>query len=174
MTAAAGSLMKAQDHLRTMLANAAAVRTWMGVETVAAALAKIHHEALPPPADDAVEYTLAELATYRPFIIVSTDEENGYRKTAEAMGVFAAGGTLRVELEQAVPADKTNPAEIAILFKNSIGAIIDELVGMVDTAGYLAFDQIAMTLGPFRATEDEATTQGDWQAVVLELEWSGL
>lgn len=167
--------MLAQDHLRTMLANAAAVRTWMGAGSVALALARIYHEALPPPSDNKADYTPAELTTYRPFIILSTDEQDGYRKTAQAMGLFGAAGRLRIELEQDVPELVAgNPAEVAIRFKNSIGAIIDELVGMVATAGYLSFDQVALTLGPFRATEDETTTQGDWQAAVLEVEWSGL
>jgi len=175
MTAVVGSLMKAQDHLRTMLANCSAFQTWLGVANATAALAKIHHEALPPPASSAEQYTPAALATHRPFAIVWTDEENGYTRSSLAAGAFDASGRLAVKLEQAVPsAVAGDPGEADLRFKNSIGQIIDGLCGMVDTAGYLSFKRLTVDVGPYRSHPDEVPTQGDWQAVELGIDWSGL
>ena len=174
MTAPAGSMMLAQHYLRQSLANSATFRTWTETADEAAALAKIHYEGLPPPADNAADYTAAALTAYRPYAVVWTDEENGFWKNKEASGFFRAGGRLILKFEQDVPeAIAADPAEIDLRFKNTIGQIIDDLCNLTLVGvGYLCFERITVDIGPYRTHPDDVPSQGDWQAIEIGVDWS--
>lgn len=176
MTEPAGCISLAQHYLRQMLADTAAVRTWLDVDNQAAALLKIHHEGLPPPADNAAEHTRAELVGYRPYIVVFTGEDNGLTLSHDAGGPafeYAESGRLTVRLYQNCPdGHGSEPSSDANLqFKNSVGLIIDGLAAKSGGAGYLAIERLTLSDGPYWGHPDLAPSQGIWQGADLAIEW---
>jgi|GEM_PF-1789324 len=176
MTEPAGCISLAQHYLRQMLANCAAVRTWLGVDDEEGALARIHHEGLPKPADNAVEHTRAELIAYRPYAVVFTAESGGLTLNHDAGGAafeFAESGRLTVRLYQNCPDEYGDePSSDANLqFKNSVGLIMDGLAALSGTAGYLAFDRLGLADGPYWGHPDLVPGQGVWQGAELSIEW---
>ncbi len=177
MTAPAGSISLAQEHLRTMLADCDAFRTWAGAADQAEALERIHHEGLPAPANHADVFTLAELQAYRPYAVVYTGEENGFSRTLDAAGgdfSFASSGQLKLRLYQDAPEScGDEPSSDANLqFKNAIGQILDDLCELAGQPGYLAFNQITLDNGPYWAHPNSAPTEGVWQGVEIGIQWS--
>lgn len=181
LTAAEGSISLAQEYLRTMLADSTSLRTWMGVGSQAAALARIYHEGLsPPPAAEA--YTPAELASFRPFVLLWTDENaGGFQRRVAAYGTadqFEEGGVIHVLLEQAAPAAPTasDLAECDRRWRNTIGKIIDDLsgntaqAGLSGVAGYLSIRHLTV-LGPWRTPPDYIPTMGDAQQYEMVVTW---
>lgn len=173
MTEPAGSISLAQERLRLVLANSARFRTWTDTATEAAALAKIHHEALPPPAGNATEHTVAELEAYRPYAIVSTDQEaDGFSVIRDAMGSWKESGKLTLHLCEDIPSDLLNDLfEARLLFKNTVGVVIDEMRALADDAGKLNFTGIMLAGGPWFSKEDVATGQGVFQWIDLTVVW---
>lgn len=173
-TVAAGSISKAEEYLRTMLADCDAFRTWSGAANQAKALARIHVMGLPPPENGDV-HTLVELQTYRPYVIVWTNETEGFSLEADAGGDrfhFAEGGTLMLELNQDVPEEITNNRrEIYRRFMNSIGQILDDLQQLAGTAGYLTVRRMVVVDGPNRSDRKSWSKQGDYVDVRIRLEW---
>jgi len=176
MTAASGPVSLPQKYLKDTLANCAAVRTWLGVATVQLALARMYDDALPPPASGD-SHTLAELTTYRPFIMVWTEPEGGYRFEMDASGSqteFHDSGQLWAEFEQDVdPLIADDPSEIHVQLRNSLGAMIAAVKLLAGTAGYLTITGGTLN-GPYRSHPDERATQGDYIAGLLTVQWEGL
>ncbi len=174
MTSPAGSISLAQEYLRVTLANSARFRTWTDtIESEQGALAKIHHEALPPAANNAAQHTVAELETYRPYAIVSTDQEaEGFSVVRDAMGSWKESGKLTLELCEDVPSNLlANLFEARLLFKNTVGVIIDEMRALADQAGKLNFTGIVLAGGPWFSSEDVASGQGVFQWIDLSVVW---
>lgn len=180
-TTPAGPLMLAQDYLRTMLANCTYFRTWQGAAyTVDQAKARIYHDALPAPASgDAL--TAAELATYRPFVIISTERQQGFRLRHDSSGdgfYFSESGRLCLLFEQAVPsAIAADPSEVEITFKNFLGRVMASndtanpgLAELAGEAGYLAIEEMVL-YGPYRSAEDDQVADGDCQLALIEIAW---
>jgi hypothetical protein len=174
MTTPAGSLSLAQDHLRTMLADAAAFRTWCSAADQAAALAKIFHEGLPKPANGET-HTRAELENYRPYAVIFTDDQNGFSRNLDAEGSFEASGRLKLRLYQTADDDAGDEptSDANLRFKNAVGAILDDLCAAVATAGYLAFERIRVDAGPYWAHPKLVPDQGVWQGVEIGIDWRG-
>lgn len=172
-----GGISLAQEHLRTMLAACASFRALCEVSTPSAALAKIHPEGLPEPANK-VAYTVEELVGYRPHAIVYTDERGGFEKTAESFGNFDAAGRLKLRLERNCPAtlDDEPTSEANLEWKNIVGQIIDELCTLSAAAasGHLAFRRIAVDYGPFWNAPQTVEDEGSWQGVELGIDWQGM
>lgn len=163
----------AVEHLRQSLANSAAVRAWLGVATSALALARIYRAALPPPASNAAAYTAAEIAAYRPFIIVSTLE--GFASTYDAARGYRRSGALGLELEQTIEsAIAADPGEIVTRFENDLGAIIADLETNSATAGYLDVRSVTLDEVIYLADPDKVEQEGDWARAHLRVEWEGL
>jgi len=176
LEAAAGGLTLSQEALRYSLADCARFRTFAGAADQAAALARIHHDALPPPGSSADTYTLAEWATYRPFAVIERDRRAGYRRKQAAEYGEVESGKLFIHLEQAIAAgDLNDPAQIVRKFDNHVGVIIDELyaksaLGASGGVSYLQINDIRY-VGPFRSSEEDAPGQGEYVFGLLEILW---
>ena len=175
MTAPHGCISKAQEFLRTTIANSATFQTLVGAGDAATALASIYHEALPPPAGNATEPALAELQCYRPVACGWTnEEEGGCIKSLQSISTrsdFREAGQLFAFSEEDVPIGIANdPSEVDLQFKNTVGQIIDDVCLLAGQAGYLAFNQIASS-GPFRTHENAVKTEGDAQSMLLRFDW---
>jgi len=174
MTAAAGCLAKAQDFLRATLAGSAMFKTWVDADDVDGALASIYMEGLPAPAAGAAVHTLLELQTYRPFAVVWTQENAGFQRTRKAVGTWRESGRLCLRLVQDTPAAVlANKPEADLLFKNTIGQIIDQMCDLAGGAGYLDIDTIAVDDGPYRTHPDAAADEGDAQGIDLGITYGG-
>ena len=174
MTAPAGSISLSRHYAELTLADCATFRTWVGAGTQAEALAHIYPAALPSPANGAPRYTLTELQTYRPFVIIYVDPEEGCRFDQDAGGEFFEfrdSGQLWLEFEQDVPGGIVDdPAEIDVQVCNTIGQILDDLKALAGQPGYLAITGGALR-GYHRSEQDEAETNGHYVAWLLSLRW---
>ena len=171
MTAPLGSIALAQEYLRTTLADCTSFRTWVGAVNQAQALARIHHEALPPPITGS-EHTLEELRAYRPCALIWTDVDNGFARRVVSVDSSIDSGSLGLRLAQDVGEEISHlHAEVYQRFINSVGQIVDELVGLAGLAGYLAMTSLELKSGPFRSHPDEYETVGDIQFCDLRITW---
>lgn len=172
----AGSLSLAKKHLIDTLANVAAFQSFVGAADATEALARIYRAALPPPADNAESYSPAELANYRAYALVWTDEEEGFQRVAVARSDHHdanESGRFTLRLVRTIPAEIVgDPDECELTFDNAIGQIIDGLFELAGLSGYLAIDTIAISGGPFVNHPDIMPTQGDHQSVELGIDWS--
>jgi hypothetical protein len=174
LTAAAGSISKAIENLRTTLADCSTFRNGVGAGDAPTALEHVFYEALPPPAEGS-EYSAAELVGYRPYALVSMEVENGFQAAADAHGShfeFDESGVLSVWFEDNVePSIAEQHGEISRRFLNVVGSIVDELQALAGTGGYLAAQAIEVVMGPGRGALDERSAQGDYVALRLRIAW---
>ncbi|MEK6799385.1 MAG: hypothetical protein AABZ12_10500 [Planctomycetota bacterium] len=173
-TAAESAISLAEEALRLSLADSPAFRTWCGAANQAEALAKIHHEALPAPAN-ADAYTKSEIQGLRPYAIVWTDPEDGHRRERIAQGVHKDGGTLHLRLVQNYAAGDA-PGEASRKLENDAGKILDDLETNSTTSGvtsaYLVIERMAPA-GPYRCGDDEEVVEGDFLWMDVRVEWGG-
>lgn len=172
MTEPVGSLPLWIDHLRQSLADSAAFRTWVGAANQAEALEHIHWDALPPPTDDAEEYTAAALAAYRPYALLGLDEEQGYQRTRVSQRGFETACRLILMLIQADPGSEDRTDD-DIAWQNTIEAITADIEARVNTAGYLCFDRWKIDEGPGRRHPDYDPACGAEQGVIIAFEGRG-
>lgn len=169
---AEGGITLAEDYLRAMLANCPRWQTMCrcpGNETPAAD--RTYRDMLPPPANDQAEHSRDELVGYRPFALVWTDENAGYRKARVGTDCYAESGVLNIQIEVNVDeADANDPGKFAGLFKNDLGTLIDELCERAYQPGYIAFDEIHLR-GPWRVQLEETPQQGDHLFASLSMSW---
>ena len=173
MVTAAGTLSLIEDVLRDTLADSAAFRTMCKAAGRTAALAKIHLERLPAPADDAQTYTLAEMQEYWAYAIIATDTEEGAVWRRDAASSWLVDATLWLMIGREVP-DGYDDAQADLEFKNYVGQILDELCDLADAGeaggvAYLQFLSAEIVAGPFRSLEDDRPGKGEEQAVVVAL-----
>jgi len=176
MTAPAGSISLAQEYLRTSLADVTAFRTWCGAADQAAALARIHHEGLPAPRDKHA-HTIEELRDYRPYAIVFTAEQNGFRLDVVDgdLDYTAAGGLiLRLFQDAAEVFDDEPSAEANLTFRNAVGEIIDGLGDLAGQAGYLAFNSLVLEDPLSWTAKKYVPGYGVVQRAQLRLDWQGI
>lgn len=178
MTAPAGSISLAKQHLKLALADCSAFRTWCGAADQAAALGHIYLEGLPKPPANQKAFTAEQLAAYRPYAIVYTDAKNGFNLAFDAFGAhaeYAAGGKLLFTLEQNCPDRQGDDptADANLDFSNFCGSLIDELAALSGQAGYLCFDRLSFR-GPFWTHPLLLPTEGLYQWCEITLDWKGL
>jgi hypothetical protein len=178
-----------QQLLAWTLADCTEFRNLVGAADRAAALARIWHEALPPPAGGADHYSLAEAIAYRPFALIFTNDLDGEMSTRQATpATWADQGTLRVLLEMPTPADlDESPVLLDQLVKQIIGRVMqrppDETAGQFyglrdlahatnETGGYsyLAADQVSFR-GYHRSSLRDQPGQGDFLFAWLEVQY---
>lgn len=183
LTAASGCISKAEDLLRTMLANCTTLKTWMGAADAADALERIYLAMMPPPQihDEEADHTfyLTELKERRPFCIVWTSDKSPFRiDMVAAPNCPSPSGTIEVLFEENVPDHLIdNYPEAYRLFFNTVGGILHSessaspgLVELNGTAGYLYFRTLSVS-SPTRSPEDVIATQGDAHQILLTVEW---
>lgn len=168
-----GCLSLAQQHLKVMLADSTAFRSWVGAADQDQALSRIYLEAL--PLGDRQSYDLEELRALRPHAIVWTEPQNGFalRRVSVDDGYgFHESGVIRVWLEQDVGSAMTGlPGSVDLSFKNSVGLILDDLAALAGGAGYLDVTEISVLNGPMRSHPDDYDTIGDLIGIELSVSW---
>ncbi len=169
----AGILSLTQENLRIALAACATFRTLCGAADQAEALAKIHHDGLPDPANGAAEHTISELEALRPYAIVYTAEEQGLQTRALATGgSFNATTNLCLQLVRSVTAEVGDApdSDANMQWLNTVGKIIDELWALNADAGYLQFADITLARGPTWASREEIPAKGLTQIAELTVQ----
>lgn len=181
-TAASGVIARAKELFRDTIATTTAFRTWEGHSwSVAEAKARIYYDALPPPASNKPNHSLAELRSLRPYCLVSKPQDIGLTLTHSANGGnnrFTPYGTLIACFERDVPPGfEHDPGEIDRQLENMIGLLVQSgdtaapgLVELAGKAGYLNIVQISEA-GPFRAALDEVPGYGEYQRHFIQVEW---
>ena len=179
-----------QQLLAKTLADCSEFRNLVGAADHAAAFAKIWHEALPPPADGARKYSLAELQAYRPYALVFLRDPDGMGTTrqASAPGAWSDHGSLWIRLVLDVPDGMDeHPVLLDHLVKQTAGRIMrcppDETAstffGLMDLSGktnetdgysYLACDDVLFK-GWMLSADRDAPELGDFIVVSLEAQW---
>lgn len=163
MVTATGSISLAEENARSLLANLAAFRTWCGKATAELAKAVIFTDAAPA----AQAYPYAE--------IYADPDGPGFEMSLAGSEAWDQRGELRVLLLQTVPvAYATSVLDAERAFKNSLGAIVDEIAelsGSGDACEPLTVTRLRV-FGPWRFSEDfEEQALGKIQAAGLILEW---
>jgi hypothetical protein len=177
LAAAEGGITLAEEHLRLTVADCARFRTWaLNAPDQAAALARIYIDGLPLPPEGQDAYTLEQMQALRPFAIVTTANQAGYSKGRIATATYAEVGKLAVAFEENVPANLARDiAAVERSFKNTLGTILDQMLGLAYTAPdadrqYLAIDLITFH-GPLRCTQDVAVAEGDHHFAYFEVQY---
>jgi len=174
LPAAAGSISIAQDLLRTTLGDCATWRTWVGASGASAqaqARARIHDEALPPPANGD-QYGRDELRALRPYALIGTNRFGSISTAASSSLEHDDSGELTLRLVWEIPDNIIDDhAAISREFLNGVGQIWDELLALAGQAGYLAISQIDMPEPWQRNEQDAAETEGNEATVDLVVGW---
>jgi hypothetical protein len=162
-----GYVSTAEDRLARMLAASTTFQAL--VVTAGQAENHIHNDGLPIPAGDG--YTLAELRTYYPFAVIWTDERNGLRLDKAAYLAYRDSGTLRMRLIREVPTALSADYKAAERdWKNVVGGILSDLIGMSGTGTYLEIRSLSLE-ELYRNDPDDRPTQGECQAAELSFDW---
>jgi hypothetical protein len=168
------------SHLRVLLADCAAFRSWVGAADQAAALARIHLCELPPPAAAGPGYTDDELVALRPCAVIDLwtsprgfgDEPQSWRRLGSPAGPFAEAGKLALNLIDNVAAgDADSLVDAKFAFLNDVGATISDLLDLAGTDGYLNVTSVEIYQGPGRADGKMLDTYGDHWLVQLLVHW---
>lgn len=173
-------IQTAQDVARATLAACAAFQSLVGVEAVgdeeraAEALEHIYHDAFPSPESQRAEHTRAELTALRPCAIVYTEDSQGWVIIRDAMGnedCWNARGMIHVVIFRNVPeADRFNLSKVDTDFRTIIGDIAEDIIGLSETAPYLAARRLTVS-GPTRTPHEQLKDVGDAQAAEISIEW---
>ncbi len=147
--------------------------------TAEQSLARVHVDALPPPAEGG-EHTLAELQALRPFAIVSLGEGEAIHFDMDGSGncCVGVGGSIDIYIELPVPEDlKNSPSALAADVYDRIGRVLrtanSSEPGLCDLAGlpgYLALRRATLQ-AYYRSTRQERLELGDFTAIHLSLRW---
>jgi hypothetical protein len=163
-----------QEVMRVTLAASAAFQAMVGAGSASAALARIYHDELPKPASGQQSHSLVEMNALRPCAVVYTQVgQGGFRADRDAMGngCWNNSGTLVVVLMRNVPVeDKNDLSKVDTDFRTIAGDIIEDLIGLNETAGYLTMDRID-AMGPYRTEVKELQSIGDAQVYELVIAW---
>lgn len=161
-----------QDLLKTTLSNATACQAFLGTDNSTAAAARIHHDALPSPGGD--RYTVTELNSLRPCVILSTEL---YRVDKVCAGLdgdsseWNGRGQLRALFFRTVPASITdNLSLVDTSMRELVGAIVEGLISTAETGGRLACTGITVN-GPARVKPEEVSLHGDEQMCEVLIDW---
>lgn len=178
-----GIIQDVQESLRGTLAACYAWQNWQGnAWTEAQALARIYHDALPAPAASSEAHTLSELKALRPFALIYTEPDWGFRMRREAAGMgYDQAGTIIVCIEQDIPESIIDdPAEIDLQFRKGLGNLLRSgnvnqpgLAELADIPGEFVARDVRV-YGPVRTEEQDVGTLGDAQRVWLEITWGVL
>lgn len=176
---ATGAISRSKSLFRDMLANTTAFQTWDGHSySVAQAKARIYIDSL-PLSRTGEDLTDAEVKAMMPYALIYKPSNRGvrYSKDASPNGFAKYGEIDALFIRLVPPATASDPARVDEDFENFLGTLIqsgdDNAPGLVELSkleGYLTIHEMS-EFGPIRASEEEAATQGDWQAYRLNVRW---
>jgi len=133
------------DTFRTTLATSDTFQTWVGVETVAAAKARIY-----PVKETAGNYTL-------PCAVIDVGPID---RNPIAVGISEQRGSIEVLFMASVDSEHDDD-DAAYAFLNQTGAVISDVEALVGTGGYTNITGVRRPEKPQRTSEDEAAPLGD-------------
>lgn len=169
MTAPTGSMGKARQYLRAMLAASSAFRTWVDADNEAQALNHLFYDALPLPRENAEIYSESEVEAYWPYALIYVQDFFCPRTSHDA---FFDGGEFGIHLCQAVmEGDTDSPDEISTKLYNVAEGIMSDLKGGIQTAGYLDFEGIGIDGPMCRSHPDDAEGIRDEVELDLSVVW---
>lgn len=167
-------IQEAQNIARATLAACAAFQSLVDAADATEALARIYHDAFPSPQSQRAEHTRAELTALRPCAVVYTEDNQGWVVERDAAGnedCWNASGIVHLVIFRNVPeADEFLPSKVDTDFRTIIGNIAGEIIGLSETAPYLAANRIVMS-GPNRTPFTELKDIGDAQQAELLVSW---
>jgi hypothetical protein len=181
---AQGPITHAEQTAAMTLAHCTAFQQLLGVDTAAAALARIHFHECPKPAGEA--YTLAEITAMRPFALIYTVFPYGYAYRKVASFAWDDAGTIAIEIEWSIPLEIAgDEAAISRTFLNSLGRIIraqenesDADRGLLDLFDTETTDGSCHLSGTevrvvdvLRSSAEHVATDGDAIKAILLIEW---
>lgn len=167
--AATSSMGKALENAKTLLANCGTFQDLLEVSTANDALPKIYLHAAPEPTDNEA-YTRAEIVTLRPYAVVYTAENNGYRRVRVATTTYADAGTIMVEIFS--DAATGTPSAEMVTWEDLVGDIVDEMKTLAETDGYLLAEDIRVE-EVARGSERTESGSGDYLVALIAINWSG-
>ncbi len=174
LTPGVGAITPKEDLLQNTLAGLSKMQAWLGVSDSTSAKNKIFIGDLPPPPSGCEVYEPEDLVGLRPFAVLYTEPQAGFRAMRDAIGLsfhFAEGGRLVIMFEQEVDASlRHNLAEVRRRFMNSLGEIAYELLGVAGLADKLAITKLTV-FGPYRGDDDDIQGQGDPIIGYFDIEW---
>ena len=161
-----GSLSKPLYNLQTLIASSATFQTWVGATgdaeaKLAAARARIYLAA--KPGGSAV----------RPFAVVGQGDEREWPGLAGgARNHFGDSGSLLVSFEADVAEeDQDDDADAEMAFLNPVGGVIDDILQLSASGGYLAVTGITLSDGPGRSDPRERDSLGDAYWILFQVRW---
>jgi len=160
----------AKEYLRVAFSKSDRWKTLCGATTEAKAKAHTYVDgpAPPDPADRSRRRTREEWEELRPLAIIYTAPD-GFARSAT--GVAAWDCDLRLAAWIEVACDdvyRDEPGSEAMTrFDNDLGAIVDELCELTETAGCLAFDRVELVGDVEWFAKDRQETEGRWIAARL-------
>jgi hypothetical protein len=173
-------IQQAQNIARATLAACASFQALVGAEAadeeyrIVQALEHIYHDAFPSPESQRAEHTRAELTALRPCAIVYTEDNQGWVVERDAVGnedCWNAYGQVHLVVFRNVPEeDEYDPSKVDTDFRTVIGNIAAEIIGLSETAPYLAANRIVVS-GPHRTSLTELKDIGDAQQAELIVSW---
>jgi hypothetical protein len=167
-----GVLSEAEDLLATTLADCTEFRTLVDEDEQPAVLANIYNDVLPEPAGGT--YTLAELQALRPYALLWTSPDNGYRSRADSAGDgndFVEGGEIILKLERAVTdGESVSQAQSDRDWNDIVGSIIRQMHDLAGLSGYLNIVAIRQLVCG-RSEQAMWKNYGHVQTTVLAVEW---
>ena len=167
-----GEIALAMEYLRQSVAASATFQAWAGAINAAAAVSHVHIVALPMPSDLEVGYTLEEMQSYRPYVLIGTENRRGFRMDSDSYDGYRPSGALTLWLEADVSESYASwLADPEVDFLNKLGVMLAEMWLLRNTAGYLQVRNIALSEGPYRSEEDVRPMYGDTMAAELRVEW---
>lgn len=182
MTTPAGIWAGPEAMLATMLSVSTPFQTFCGAATPAEALARVHFEGLPDPADaETGEYTLSELETYRPCAIIGTPDRESWSARRVAEHTYRTSGKLLVMFVRSVSGATHGlpSADDVVVYKNLVGPVIgknaaNEDDGILDLpwqSPYLALKDAWLVEGPYTNDAESMQDEGIWIGSTWCVEW---
>lgn len=167
-------IQDAQNIAKATLAACASFQSLVDADDATEAAARIYHDAFPVPISGRPEHTRAELTALRPCAIVYTEDNQGFVIRRDAMGnddCWNATGVVHFVIYRNVPeADEFNLSKVDTDFRTVIGNIVEEMIGLSETAGYLATKQFTVS-GPGRTPIADLKDIGDAQIAEVVAVW---
>lgn len=163
-----------QEVMRTTLAASTAFQAMVGAASSAEALDRIYHDELPKPASGQQAHSLVEMNELRPCAIVYTQVgQGGWRADRDAMGngCWNYSGSIIVVLMRNVPeVDQDDLSKVDTDFRTIAGNVVQDLIGLNETAGHLTMERID-AMGPYRTAMADLKAIGDAQSYELIVGW---
>lgn len=173
LTAGTNCLTKIEDAIVNLLANTTAVQTFLGEANATAAKGRIFLHTIPEAVGRDAWNATEWLAKFPCVIITGPEDGDVLRLSAssrdEGLG-FDLHSKFSVRLEAYAAENETNDEEIARLFLEKAGQVVDDIRDRVGTAaGEYQFTGLALN-NVYRGRYDRYVTLGDTLGIKLEIE----